>query len=279
MIKIATTFSLLMLSVSLCFSWGPVGHETVGYIAEDNLTSTAKLRIHKLLGSDSSLASLANWADQIRGSRPSTAHWHFIDIEDRQILRKKDESSFCIHGDCVVDQITKDIRTLKDSTVTDSIKVEALRYLVHFMGDIHQPLHCADDSDRGGNDKIVRFKPPADSTTSGRKIKLHALWDDLIETKATDDPRALATTLENSISDKQKMKWGSGSPADWAWESYLIAKADIYSKFSPGKTSDSNGVALSQDYYAPKMRNIVNSQLSKAGIRLAFVLDGIFGSP
>ena len=141
------------------------------------------------------------------------------------------------------------------------------------MGDLHQPLHCADDGDRGGNEKLVRFKAPGHAG-HGAKIKLHALWDHLIESKTQEDPRELATELEGKITTGEKKAWVAGNEKNWGFESYMIAKTKIYKRMDPGPQDYSDN-PLPSDYFV-KMRPIVDQQLEKAGIRLAFVLNEIF---
>lgn len=263
----------LALLASNALAWGPVGHQTVAYIAEDNLTPAAKAKVDAILGQDLDLAAVANWADDVRTS--DNAGWHFIDIEDRAPVTKADEPKYCKTQSCVVDQVNADIKLLKGKTAPALKRFEALKFLVHFVGDLHQPLHCADDHDRGGNDKLVLFRKPG-SHAKAAKIKLHALWDRLIEVNTSEDPRELADDLEQRISVEHKASWIQGTPADWAWESYSLAHDSIYSEFSPGPTS-AQGVPLPDDYYGPKMRGIVDGQLEKAGIRLAQILNDIFG--
>lgn len=265
------------LFTTSAWAWGPVGHETVAFIAEDNLSPTTLAKVRQILGPDVELADVANWADAIRvNARPETAPWHFIDIEDRASPKESDEPKFCAGHNCVVDQVTLDVAALKSTTSTPTQRLEALKFLVHFVGDLHQPLHCADDADRGGNDKIVRVAKGSRST-KGTKIKLHAYWDHLLEVTTTDDPRELATTLEESITDQDKTKWQAGAAADWAWESFTIAHDKIYSDFPKTGATDPEGVPLPADYKGPKMRKMVDVQLQKAGIRLAFLLNDIFG--
>jgi hypothetical protein len=262
-------------------AWGPVGHEAVAYIAEDRLTPAAKAKVDAILGPDLDLADVANWADQVRvTSRPETEGWHFIDIPDRQMgVLESDEPTFCAQDNCVVNQIALDLGQLRDEHASAAKKFEALKFLVHFVGDIHQPLHCADDSDRGGNEKIVRFAAPGTRSRNGTKIKLHALWDHLIELRTAEVSRDLATELEQAFDDSDVEAWQGGTPADWAWESFEIARGTIYSEFSAGPT-DPSGVPVPADYTtpsgSPKMRGIVNTQIEKAGVRLAWVLNDLF---
>ena len=258
-------------------AWGPVGHETVAYIAEDNLTPAAREKVEAILGADVSLADVANWADQIKPNRPETAGWHFIDIKDRTPGTESDEPRYCTGNNCVVDQITLDLAALKNKSTSRTQELEALKFLVHFVGDLHQPLHCADDNDRGGNGKTVLFVKPG-THSKGTKLKLHAVWDHLIEVKTAEDPQELASELEQHVSDAEKVLWVKGSRADWAWESFTIAHDTVYAEFSAGPT-DPSGVPLPKDYYSGKMRKIVDLQLEKAGLRLAHILNDMFGAP
>jgi hypothetical protein len=269
------TYSIKLMAIGMCISlrattaWGPVGHEVVAYIAESKLTDKARQNIEKILPRGEDLASVANWADVTR--TPTTAPWHFIDIEDRQQVSEADEARFCPNGDCVVEQINKDISVLKDTHASSTAREDALRYLVHFVGDLHQPLHCADDTDRGGNNKIVIYKDPQVRGKKGTKIKLHALWDRLVEVKTAESSVVLASDLEREITPQQEQEWVKGKPEDWAWEAFTIAHDKIYPDFQPG------GVPLPATYYSGEMRTIVDEQLERAGVRLAHVLNEIFG--
>jgi len=139
-------------------AWGPVGHETVAYIAQDRLSPSTLKKVQAIIGREDDLASVANWADQIRLSQPETAPWHFIDLPIRQDIQTGDVQNFCPNNDCVINQIQISKGVLTDDTKSQSEKFRALRFIVHFVGDLHQPLHSADDGDRGGNDKLVRFQ-------------------------------------------------------------------------------------------------------------------------
>jgi hypothetical protein len=281
--------------IQTVFAWGPVGHETVAYIAMDNLTPAAKQQIASLLPPGITLAAISNWADEIRNYRRETGPWHYIDLPIRKDITVKDEQNYCPDGNCILDQLKIDETILGDPTIPQPDRLEALKFVVHFMGDLHMPLHCADDGDRGGNDKLVRFRTPGshghgltDSSSEsapqnhasrlevsshGAKIQLHALWDRLIEIKTPEDPRELATTLEKAIPGDQAAAWTMGDEKDWAFESYQIAKSKIYVGMDPGP-QDYTDNPLPSDYF-DKMRPIVNHQLEKAGLRLAFVLNEI----
>jgi S1/P1 Nuclease len=259
------------------WAWGKVGHETVAFIAEDHLTQGARLGVREILGPGQDLADISTWADSIISMHPETAPWHFFNLDVRQDQNEYDISDVCPNHNCVVDQINKDLEVLKAPFATRREKREALSFLVHFMGDVHQPLHCGDDKDRGGNEKWFRYYPRG---INGRYtwVDLHGFWDNLIEPRAKENPRWLASQLEKEIKPEDEKAWILGNASDWAYESFLIARNDIYQELPEGPLLEKNrwGKDLPDDYYSGKMRRIVESRLEKAGIRLAYLLNQIF---
>ena len=155
---------------------------------------------------------------------------------------------------------------------------EALKFLVHFLGDVHQPLHCADDHDRGGNDKWFRYYGTNGNSRHYSWIEFHSFWDNLLQPKAKENPRRLASRLEKEINPEDEKRWAQGKASDWAFESFLIAQNEIYKDLPEGPLLERNrwGKDLPEDYYTGKMRLIVDRQLEKAGVRLAYLLNGIF---
>lgn len=259
-------------------AWGRVGHQTVAYIAQDRLTLNTRRAIQEILGSDQDLATVSTWADAIVRMRPETASWHFFNLNVRQSQGEYDIADVCKNHDCVVDQIEKDYGILGQRFASKREKREALKFLVHFVGDIHQPLHCADDKDRGGNEKWFRYYGPTGHSRRYTWVDLHGFWDNLIEPKAKENPRRLASQLEKEIAPKDEKEWAHGRPSDWAYESFLTAQTDIYKELPEGPLLEKNrwGKDLPGDYYSGRMRRIVDRQLEKAGIRLAYLLNGLF---
>ena len=257
-------------------AWGVVGHQTVAYIAQDYLGPNAQREVGKILGAGEHLPDVSTWADSILQDRPETAKWHFFNLDVRRLQNQNDIRSACPERQCVVDQIVKDVGILKDRFSPPRQKKEALSFLVHFVGDVHQPLHCADDQDRGGNEKWLRYYPAG--SRWAKWIELHGFWDNLIEPKAKENPRRLASRLESRIKAGDLKVWEKGQPEDWAYESFLIAQNDIYKELPEGPLLERGkwGKDLPRDYYSGKMRDIVDRQLEKAGVRLAWLLNGVF---
>ena len=174
------------------------------------------------------LAEVSTWADDIRRQRPSTAPWHYVDIPVHPQYGPPayDAARDCPDGNCVVAKIDEFAAVLGDKAAPQRDRLEALKFLIHFVADIHQPFHCADDHDRGGNDTHVSFL--------GRNTTLHALWDTgLLEAAAITDERAYALKLAQSIKPADLERWRRGTAADWATESYERARA-IYGRVTRG---------------------------------------------
>jgi len=235
------------------------GHRIVATVATGFLSDNARAGVEELLG-DVTLASVANWADNVRNSRPETAEWHFVDIPLRAntLNRQRD----CADGNCVVTAIEAQKAILVDRSKPKRERAEALKFIIHFVGDLHQPLHCADNNDRGGNNTIVKFL--------GKRSKLHGVWDSgiIVESGLPEEEFAeeLLAGIHNPpagrTADIQK-----GTPEEWAIETHKLAQTNAY-KLTSNKVL---GVA----YYntnAPA----VDDQLTRASLRLAKLLSDVF---
>jgi hypothetical protein len=258
--------ALLIVSPSIAFAWGSEGHRIVAEIAEHYLEPATAAQVRQLLVLDGSttLADVSTWADDIRPQRYETARWHFVNIPihpPEGSLAAYDAARDCPHGDCVVAKIDELAAVLHDTAVEPRRRLEALKFVVHLVADIHQPLHCADDGDRGGNDVRVTFL--------GRSTNLHAVWDTAILAAAIGgDERSYALRLTREISPDKAEAWRRGSSAEWATESYGLARQFIYGEWphEPG--------ALPSSYETVALP-LADQQLQKAGVRLASVLNAV----
>jgi len=244
------------------FAWGGEGHRIVALIAASELAPRVKAQVETLLGGDS-MADLSIWADEIKFHRHETSPWHYVDIEiDSQGY---DAARDCPTGDCVVAQIERDERIASDRSLAMPVRAEALKFLIHFVGDLHQPLHCADNHDRGGNEvKVILGR---------RSTNLHAVWDNDVVKALGRDPDTVAVELEQQIAPQQVAQWQRGSVAEWANQSFHVAKSEIYGQLS-GTGSTDAPIILDPDY-ARDQHTIVSEQLEKAGARLASVLNRV----
>jgi hypothetical protein len=150
-------------------AWGVEGHQIIALIAVDRLTPVTRTEVASLLGGDarSKMEEASTWADYIRLTRPETAPWHYVNIELADGAYRP--ATQCPADNCVVAQIQKDVRILSNHQLTPAVRAEALRFLIHFVGDLHQPLHCSDNHDRGGNEVAVLI--------GAEQTNLHAVWD------------------------------------------------------------------------------------------------------
>jgi hypothetical protein len=257
-------FSLLLLAcwTTPSQAWGPDGHWIVGKIAEEHMSPNAARRLRILFGGDVSLADFANWADEIKGERPETAPWHYTNIppEATDLAMKRD----CRNDDCITAQIRRFAGIVRLGMRTADERQEALKFLVHLAGDLHQPLHAGYGSDRGGLDVPVVF--------GGRQSDLHAFWDITAVSLLGDDKAAIAARLARSITPEQKKDWQQDGPRHWTWESHLLAVRVVYAALPPG-----NPKQLDADY-ARRASIVTEEQLAKAGIRLAKILDDVWAN-
>jgi hypothetical protein len=253
----------VLLAISApAYAWGPEGHEIAARIAADNLMPSAHLRISQLLGGDAPALMVlnSNWADEVRADRPQTAGWHYVNIEIGS--RGYDQRRDCARDNCVVRQIERDIGLLRDPHAPRAAKLEAFRFLIHFVADLHQPLHAADRRDKGGNSVSV-FQ-------GRRRSNLHRVWDqDVVEALGPDAMR-VAASIESDLFPADKARLMAGSPADWANESFQVASREIYARLPPD-----GPVRLPRDYNS-RERAAVRQQLLRAGLRLAGILNGIY---
>ncbi len=248
---------LLVAAPARALAWGAQGHEIVAAMALRELTPAARGQVAHLLGSEAMMIHDANWADEVRDQRRDTASWHYVNIP--LAAAGYDARRDCPRGDCVVAQIGNDLRLLGDRRAGDRARAETLRFLIHFVADIHQPLHAADDGDRGGNDVHVAM---------GReRASLHKVWDADVVQALGYDTGVIAAGLERSATQAQRKAWSTGTPAGWANESLAIARDEIYPPVDGRRF-----VRLLRDY-AFRESAVARGQLTKAGVRLAWLLN------
>jgi hypothetical protein len=238
--------------------WGPEGHALIARIADAQLTPEVHAKVANILGPNISMASVASWGDEIRRARAETGPWHYIDIPiDQPHL---DMTRDCPKGDCVIQKIEDFEVVLHDPNTPPVQRREALMFLIHFVGDMHQPLHDSDDKDKGGNDVPVEYK--------GHKTNLHALWDSgLLGSMGKEDELFPAYSAD---SERHAKKWAKGSVEDWAEQGHKAAVKIAYGKLP--QREKSTPVTITAEYEA-KADPVIRLQIEKAGARLARVLN------
>jgi hypothetical protein len=243
-------------------AWGVEGHSIIAEIAQHRLSANTMRTIKMLLGGEVSLASISAWADDVVKLRPETMAWHFVNIPfDATDYDPQRDCRETPRGDCIINAIRRVEGTLADQSATRKTRTEALMFLVHFIGDVHQPLHVADRHDAGGNQLMV--------TLFGQPMSLHAVWDVGLIEKHTYDWGAYSRELESSwIAGKDVAALQRGDPVEWALEAHAIAVNVVYKL--------PEDLRLDEGYFDRSLP-VVNQQLSLAGIRLARILNGLLG--
>jgi hypothetical protein len=249
------SFLLPFMFVPLAvMAWGPTGHRVIGEIAERHLTKKARKAIVQILGSES-LAIASTWMDEVKSddAYDNTHDWHWVTIPDSLTYATSTKNP---KGD-VVEAITRMTTLLRSDTVSVERKAVYLRFLIHLVGDLHQPLHVGRGDDKGGNDfQVTWFK---------KGTNLHRVWDSEMIEQVGLSYTELANSLDH-VGPSTIAYLQGGTPADWAQEAVGYRK-DVYSV----ERGADMGYA-----YQYKMWPRVREQLTKGGIRLAGVLNEIF---
>lgn len=290
-LAITAVAALLALSPKSALAWGDEGHEIIGLIAERFLHPAVRAQVAAILAADPDnltahdIASEATWADKHKVSEGSgageacrTCGWHFVNVEiDRPDL---DQACFghpalpagvpASRGparQCIGDKIAQFAAELSDPATDPGERLLALKFLLHLVGDLHQPLHVADDHDEGGNRKPAAMAGVPDGN-------LHFFWDVPLVAKLGADACTVAKNLIEHISARRRRSWSQGTVTDWTWETFRLGRDHAYGLL-PKPTAQ--GVYFLPRPYVQTAVHDTALQLSKAGVRLAVVLDRILG--
>lgn len=255
---LALAMAATLAASSSARAWGRLGHRAAALLTASRLTPNAKAAILDLLEPGESLADASTWADEVRRERKETGPWHYVNVP---ITESKYDPKFCPAEGCVVSAIRKHRDKLADANAPKVERREALRFLVHFVQDMHQPLHVGHRGDRGGNDLQVQF--------FGKGSNLHRVWDSgLLERQATGEAAWLAE-IAALATPENVAKWKGGTVEDWATESLLKAKA----AYLDGALK--KGAKLDREYQELGLP-IARERLAQSGVRLAEMLNAMF---
>jgi hypothetical protein len=257
---------------SSVFAWGSEGHSITAEIAQRRLTPEAAAAVERVLGRGYSLASVASWADNVRGQRPETYNLHFVDIP--VAVSTYDPAKHCAPlpgGDCVIAELDR-LKTQLACAPTAALKLDALRFAVHFIGDTHQPMHTVDE-EKGANGiklevEMRGLRLSARMTPEKKASNLHALWDSDLIRETVWDWGAYVDRLEGGWLKANEDKAG-GTPLDWALQSHAVA-AQVW----PLTPEDRK---IGDDYYK-KVLPLLDQQLGLGGIRLARFLNEAYAA-
>lgn len=254
---VVLVFALLFSHSS--YAWGVFGHRVVAYIAEDSLTLDAKNNISKLLALENTmtLARVAMWADKHRAEHPELPD-HMVRIPLNKAIYNEGRDCPAEKQTCVVRGLKQQIQILKDHSFSDEERLQALKLVVHFLGDIHQPLHA---SEKTGTPAVL----------NGQNLTMHGIWDTQSVGQFGLNPKPLSKKLEEDFPNVLQ-----GTPEDWVNEGHEIALK--YFKPLLDKKEKGQPIILPDDYLQT-IAPIIELRLQQAGVRLGRVLNEIFDTP
>jgi hypothetical protein len=287
MFKLSAVLLALALAIvpTSARAWGAEGHRLIARIAYERLTPAARAEVNRLIATDAadpspgcaidSVDTLSTWSDCVRSIRAysNQSGWHYDNIPVCESAPPFD----CPNGNCATRAIERAERVLANTRSTDQQRVRALARLVHFIGDIHQPLHASDNGDRGGNDVRVIFEGQATYRTqdgASRSNTLHGIWD----TPLLRATQGLGDTAGPAIEMDIAAHAGAYAQEDaraWTAESNRIAVEFIYARWpEPLRCGAPPTLPVNIDQrYINEARPIIREQLAKASVRLAMVLN------
>lgn len=272
--RIAALFACACVASSTVQAWSPQGHRLVALLATNHLTPTAQQNVSSLLGG-ATLADVAVWADHYLEGNNQTSFWHYVNIpldattydRDRDCPRQPGVSAGGRGDrwrDCVVDRILYNQERLANPSLDRADRTIALKFLVHFIGDLHQPFHAL-GVERGGNGiRVSAFGSPTCSYDDGTPYpcNLHGVWDtELIAHRRLSD-RQYVAELERQITQRGWDVREAGSPAQWAMESHALATAALLPA----------GGTIDEAYFRAQIA-VVEERLTLGGLRLAAWLN------
>lgn len=236
-------------------AWGQIGHRTTGYVAQDYLTEKASAEVKRVLGNET-LAQVSTWMDEVRsdGGYDNMAPWHYVTIPAGETYETVEKAE----GGDILWAIEKVVRELKEGGLRPDKEAENLKILVHLVGDLHQPLHVGNGTDRGGNDVRLEW--------AGNRSNLHRVWDSEI----IDDKQLSFTELSmfiNHPTPEEVEEWQSTTVLDWAYESQALLE-QVY------QLPDDMQLGYEYSY---NNWDLVQKRLLQAGVRLAGLINEIYG--
>jgi hypothetical protein len=258
--KLLAFFITAVLLPGLCWGWGRDGHRIIATVAENHLNETTKIMIQSLIGNNP-LYSVASWADDIRNERRDTAPWHYVNIPFGSTYNASQDCP--PPRSCVVEKIAYFVKVLIDNKTSRERRAEALKWVVHLVGDIHQPMHAAKEA-AGGNGIHVSF---LNGDRCGHyDCNLHGVWDTSMILHAGLKPNEYADRLLRLAKTDSLAGQDGGTPEQWANESVRLAQAAWVQ----------DGANLDEQYYRKEI-TVVDRQMALAGLRLARLLNDTIG--
>lgn len=275
----------LLAAVALLFAAQPaaayweLGHETVAAIALANVKPATRVQIRRLLAESrvmdtpecptATIEQAAYWADCVKPLKGPDGknrfgyayNWHFQNVN---VCEPFDLTAACKDGDCVSAQIEREVAVLKDRAASQKARVEAFLFLIHFVGDLHQPMHAGDKADRGGNDVKAAY-----GIYAPERFGLHQVWDGPLAERAVSTPPRLIRRYPAV----ERRRLAAGSITDWSRESWQVSRDTVYAGALGGDACVPSHPVVLDDATVAKAVPVLHDQIKKGGLRLARLLD------
>jgi hypothetical protein len=282
LLRIATpALAVIAMIPTPALAYGAYGHATIARIAMANVTAKTRRKVLALIAQSrlletptckaATIADFSVWPDCIRNLGPRfsyTASWHYQNVN---ICANFNLKPACKDGNCVSAQIDRDVKLLQDKTLPVRERVMALSFLVHFVGDLHMPLHAGDHGDLGGNQIKAAYGIYAPTG-----LNLHSIWDTpLAERAITDGP-----PLIRHYSPQEAAPIEAGTVEDWSRESWMVSRDVVYHdavgddacKIAPPSRVEIDNAEI------VRLIPVQRLQVERAGLRLARLLDEALGA-
>ena len=283
-------FAALAAPLAALFAASPAtayweyGHQTVARIAMANVTPKTRAAVKRLLAKTAALETpecpattiegASTWADCIKPLKNADGtprfgyayNWHFQDVN---ICRPFTLEEACKDGNCVSAQITRDVAILKDKRASDRERAQALAFLIHFVGDLHQPLHAGEKDDKGGNDVAAAY-----GIYSPKRFNLHSVWDGTLAERAITSGPTLVRRYPAAV----KAKVAAGTVTDWSRESWQVSHDSVYATALGGDPcAPSPAKVTLSEATIEKLVPVARLEIERGGLRLAKLLDRALG--
>ena len=261
---VAAAASAFALAPAPALAWGKTGHRVAAAIADAQLSGLARAHVKEILGQAESLDEAANWPDEMRSDpapfwQKTSTPWHYVTLNGVIYDHAPPQ------GDAL-EALNKYSAILRDPNASLADKQTALRFVVHIVGDLHQPLHVGKCCDKGGNDVKVKW--------FGRDLNLHSVWDSALVDEQQLSFTEMTAKLQRHTSNADVIRWWDVNPRDWMSES-----AQFRDTIYPQPSSDPKKVPELSYSYVYQNTPIMELRLKQAGVRLAAYLNALYAEP
>ncbi len=283
LLSIAAVAASLVVAAPANAYW-EYGHETIAQIAMANVTPKTRAAVRRLLAKTPELATpecpattiegASIWADCIKSLKNADGkarfgyayNWHFQDVNICQPFTLEEA---CKDGNCVSAQITRDVALLKAKRTPEKERVQALVFLIHFVGDLHQPLHAGEKNDKGGNDVAAAY-----GIYSPKRFNLHSIWDGTLAERAITTGPSIVRRYPIAV----RARIAAGDVTDWSRESWQVAHDSVYASALGGDPCAPSPVKVSlSEATIERLVPVARLEVERGGLRLAKLLDRALG--